>query len=53
MSALPLKADIRERDWHVRFVPGADIGLLATAFGIKKPPTIAAIIHGFAQIRTI
>ena len=22
-------------------------------FGIKKPPTVAAIIHGFAQIRTI
>jgi hypothetical protein len=26
MSALPLKADIVERDRHVRFVPKADIG---------------------------
>jgi hypothetical protein len=25
MSALPPKADIAERDWHVRFVPRADI----------------------------
>ena len=25
MSALPPKADIAERDWHVRFVPNADI----------------------------
>jgi hypothetical protein len=25
MSALPPKADITERDWHVRFVPKADI----------------------------
>src|SRR6516164_3157770 len=28
MSALPPKADIAERDWHVRFVPKADIGWL-------------------------
>ena len=26
MSALPPKADIAERDWHVRFVPLADMG---------------------------
>jgi hypothetical protein len=25
MSALPPKADITESDWHVRFVPKADI----------------------------
>src|SRR5215472_782594 len=25
MSALPPKADIAERDWHVRFVPKGDI----------------------------
>jgi hypothetical protein len=25
MSALPPKADIRQGDWHVRFVPKADI----------------------------
>jgi hypothetical protein len=25
MSVLPLKADIRQREWHVRFVPQADI----------------------------
>ena len=28
MSVLPLKADIRRRDWHVRFVPLADIAFL-------------------------
>jgi hypothetical protein len=27
MSALPPKADIAERDWHVRFVPKVDIRL--------------------------
>ena len=26
MSVLPLKADIRQREWHVRYVPQADIG---------------------------
>jgi hypothetical protein len=25
MSVLPLKADIRQREWHVRLVPLADI----------------------------
>ena len=25
MSVLPLKADIRQREWHVRFVPQTDI----------------------------
>ena len=28
MSALPPKADIAENDWHVRFVPKADIASL-------------------------
>jgi hypothetical protein len=27
MSALPPKADIGERNWDVRFVPKADIGV--------------------------
>ena len=27
MSVLPLKADIRQREWHVRYVPKADICL--------------------------
>ena len=37
MSAIPLKADIHQREWHVRFVPITDIqavvrhdGLFAT-----------------------
>ena len=30
MSALPPKADIAERDWHVRFVPKADIAAQPT-----------------------
>jgi hypothetical protein len=25
MSVLPLKADMRQREWHVRYVPSADI----------------------------
>jgi hypothetical protein len=25
MSVLPLKADIRQREWHVRYVPLADL----------------------------
>jgi hypothetical protein len=25
MSVLPLKADIRQREWHVRLVPLADV----------------------------
>jgi hypothetical protein len=25
MSVLPLKADIRQREWHVRYVPIADM----------------------------
>jgi hypothetical protein len=25
MSVLPLKADIRQREWHVRYVPIADL----------------------------
>jgi len=28
MSAIPLKADIRHSNWHVRFVPKADIAAL-------------------------
>jgi hypothetical protein len=35
MSALPPKADIDERDQHVRFVPKADIA------GHHDPPTEA------------
>jgi hypothetical protein len=31
MSALPPKADIAEHDWHVRFVPEADIVTLCQA----------------------
>ena len=26
MSAIPLKADIRQPEWHVRLVPIADLG---------------------------
>jgi len=27
MSVLPLKADIRQREWHVRYVPSAEADL--------------------------
>jgi hypothetical protein len=33
MSALPPKADITERGWHVRFVPKADIGSFIEQLG--------------------
>src|SRR5262249_19522267 len=36
MSALPPKADIAERDWHVRFVPIADIRATPSAPGQGK-----------------
>ena len=29
MSSIPPKADIRQREWHVRFVPQADIERIA------------------------
>ena len=31
MSALPLKADIRQRSMHVRYVPKADMVLLKSS----------------------
>ena len=31
MSALPLKADIRQHEWHVRLVPSADIDVASLA----------------------
>jgi len=37
MSALPPKADIAESDWHVRFVPQADIdhALIRFDYGVR------------------
>ena len=32
MSALPPKADIERHDWHVRFVPKANIRIAANLF---------------------
>ena len=39
MSALPLKADITELGWHVRFVPKADIRPFhyITSSALEKP----------------
>ena len=36
MSALPPKADIAERDWHVRFVPNADSCTAAIRYSITS-----------------
>jgi hypothetical protein len=36
MSALPPKADIRQRERRVRFVPKADIGLLVSIIQISE-----------------
>ena len=38
MSALPPKADIRQPEWHVRYVPIADIGAVRIAVMTPKPP---------------
>jgi len=37
MSALPPKADIAERDWHVRFVPKAAVSKCGNAAIIRFP----------------
>jgi len=44
MSALPQKADIAQRDPHVRFVPKADIGCL-----IRLPTSNVAMGRHFAR----
>jgi hypothetical protein len=45
MSVLPLKADIRQREWHVRYVPLADI-LRATSLGLN--PICRALLRARA-----
>ena len=37
MSALPLKADIRQREWHVRYVPLADITKISVLRPAEQP----------------
>jgi hypothetical protein len=37
MSALPQKADIADRDWHVRFVPKADSCTAANSKASDEP----------------
>src|SRR5262249_22546710 len=37
MSALPPKADIERHDWHVRFVPKADLRTAAICSPIRSP----------------
>jgi hypothetical protein len=49
MSVLPLKADIRQREWHVRFVPLADIIPLVErerAIFIERRCSEGATTHG-------
>jgi hypothetical protein len=36
MSVLPLKADIRQREWHVRYVPIADIAQQAAPVAVGQ-----------------
>jgi hypothetical protein len=36
MSALPPKADIERHDWHVRFVPKADIRIAANQHRVQQ-----------------
>ena len=38
MSDLPLKADIRQREWHVRLVPKADIIVGSTRLSLVGCP---------------
>src|SRR5690348_16664868 len=44
MSALPPKADIRQRDFHVRFVPKADI---------TSPHSMTSSAHGQLVVRGV
>jgi hypothetical protein len=37
MSSFPTKADIRQPEWHVRYVPIADVRALFQRTGIDKP----------------
>ena len=37
MSDLPLKADIRRREWHVRYVPIADSGAVVDQLAYPTP----------------
>jgi hypothetical protein len=37
MSVIPLKADIRQREWHVRYVPEADMRFLAFKLSQSNP----------------
>jgi hypothetical protein len=41
MSALPPRADIRCRNWHVRFVPKADISISLADLIAKVDEAIA------------
>jgi hypothetical protein len=40
MSALPLKADIREHDWHVSFGPIPEVTRFARILRSGYPPTV-------------
>src|SRR6516164_4314060 len=49
MSALPPKADIPKRDWHVRFVPLAEVGTILEPLAI---PMRVASQHSLTSFRT-
>jgi hypothetical protein len=53
MSVLPLKADIRQREWHVRFVPEAGHATTCSAW----PPATLAIdplpSHGLLRSKKV
>ena len=50
MSVLPLKADIRQREWHVRYVPVADI-LAPTETRVSSPRESAILFEISSQER--
>jgi hypothetical protein len=55
MSAIPPKADIGERNWHVRFVPEADICGAAIhgdllAHGAEFLPAVSVGCKAWAQV---
>jgi hypothetical protein len=49
MSAIPLKADVRQRDWRVRYVPLADIHVINAA--TLRAPGLLPWMSSFGKLK--
>jgi hypothetical protein len=45
MSVIPLKADMRQREWHVRLVPATDISGAVVDQLAYPPPTLRLVFR--------